>query len=157
MSLLHDQTELKDFSNKVFCDQLLRLLSDNQVFLNKVQKSQWNYSVFTEDQYDALINLLFNCAEKIAREIRMHKGFVTADMEIYLNVTGLREELEALSEMEIRKDIVQSHAALLDYVACFLDDSLVAYELMRKRLIAQLHHAHLEIFRMLEELIVEYD
>ena len=135
---------------KVFSDQLLQLLSDNQLFINKIQKSQWNFDILHLDKYNSVINLLFNCSELIAEQIKIYNGHVAVSFAVYLEMSNLQEVLEIESEFDVKKDVIQSHRILLDYLMKFMNDEIDEFYEIRKSLITELHQSHTEIYKYLE-------
>lgn len=145
-----------DIENRAVTDQLLVLLSDNQVFLNKVQKAQWNFGLFSQEQYDFTINLLFNSAEKIAAHLKAYKGFIPADMELYLSLSDIEEDLSLRSRSHMIEDLLMSHKTLVDYLVSFSEDK--DWEIMadqnenkKEELVSYLNKGHLKLFHLLEE------
>ncbi|MBC7391294.1 MAG: hypothetical protein H7329_18990 [Opitutaceae bacterium] len=148
------QIESNNISNidgiKVFSDQLLQLLSDNQLFINKIQKSQWNFEILPLGDYNNIINLLFNCSEIIAEQIKIYNGHVAVSFAVYLEMSNLKEVLEIESEFDVKKDVIQSHHILLDYLMKFMNDEIDEFHEIRKSLITDLHQSHTEIYKHLE-------
>ncbi len=135
---------------KTFSDQLLILLSDNQLFINKIQKSQWNFEILPLEEYNSIINLLFNCSELISEQLKMYNGHVAANFSVYLEMSNLEEILEIGSEFDVKKDVIQSHNILLDYLIKFMDDDIFDFHEVRKYLTNELHQSHTEVYRYLE-------
>lgn len=113
---------MADIETRELTDQLLVLLSDNQIFLNKIHKAQWNHNMLSSDHYDHVVNQLFNCAEKIALHLRSLNGFVPADMELYLSLSDIEENLSLQNKQQMTKDLLTSHKTLMTDIAHFSKD-----------------------------------
>lgn len=136
---------------KEMADQLLKMLSDNQVFLNKVQKAQWNFDLLEVDSYDTVVNLLFNSGEKLALKLKEVSGFVPADLEIYLGLSEIEEDHNLHTREQIGQDLLSSHKILLDSVtALFKDSQEVVNETTLQSIGKYLYVAHVRIFKELE-------
>ena len=140
--------ELED--SQAFSDQLLQLLSDNQLFISKIQKSQWNFEILSLESYNSIINLLFNCAEIIAEQLKTINGHVAVSFAVYMEMSNLVEILEIGSEFDMKKDVIQSHHLLLDYLKKFMNEEAHEYQDMRKSLTSELYQSHMEIYKVLE-------
>jgi hypothetical protein len=142
-------SQLSSTEKREVSDQLLKLLSENQVFLNKIQHGQWNFSHFTAEEYGSLVNLLFNCAEKIAAQMKVYNGFVPAYLEIYLGVSEITEELDLQEEDQVVQDILESHARMLNYLTSFFHDNKLLQDSIRGDLVNYLHTTHSHIYQIL--------
>ena len=143
-----DNTNIEE--SKAFSDQLLQLLSDNQLFISKIQKSQWNFDILPIQSYNSIINLLFNCSEIIAEQIKTMNGHVAVSFAVYLEMSNLQEVLEIGSEFDIKKDVIQSHHILLDFIRKFMNEDMDEYNTLRKSLTSELYQSHTEIYKYLE-------
>lgn len=114
---------MADIETRELTDQLLVLLSDNQIFMNKIQKAQWNHSMLSADHYDHVINQLFSCAEKIALYLKSVNGFVPADMELYLSLSDIEENLSLQNKQQMVKDLLSSHKTLTTDISHFSKDT----------------------------------
>ena len=148
---LSSKEELLD-ERKVFGDQLAVLLSDNQLFISKVQKAQWNYQVLSDEEYNAVINLLFNCSELIANQLRIQIGHVPANFSVFLEMSNLNEVLDEGSGFEARKDVIESHNILLEFVMQFVNDRFDVFADERSSITSELHQQHTKIYKLIESL-----
>jgi len=135
---------------RTFSDQLLQLLCDNQLFITKIQRAQWNYDVLPLEHYNSIINLLFNCSEIIADQIKVHNGHVPANLSVYLELSKLKEVLGIGTAFDLKKDVILSHNILLEYLMTFMNEDSRSFEEIRKGLITELHTSHTEIYKLLE-------
>lgn len=136
---------------KEMADQLLKMLSDNQVFLNKVQKVQWNFRLLKTESYDAVVNFLFNSGEKLALKLKEVNGFVPADMEIFLGLSEIEEDLSLQTQEQLIQDLLSSHKILLDSVTTMFKDSQdVVDEDIIESIGKYLYMVHVKIFKELE-------
>ena len=136
-----------------FNDQLLRLLSDNQVFLNKVQKAQWNAFLLPKLHYHIVVEKLNYCADLIAEEMKAHSNHIPANLEVYLDVSELEEKLELEPEMQMAHHLLADHGQMLGYIKTFVEDDFDEFFDTRKGLVAKLLEAHTEIYRLLGSVV----
>jgi len=139
---------MADIETRELTDQLLVLLSDNQIFLNKVQKAQWNHNILSTDHYDHVTNQLFNCAEKIALQLKSINGFVPADMELYLSLSDIEENLNLQNKHQMVKDLLASHKTLMTDLVHFSKDEDTMTE-KKEVLMSYLKSSHQKITEIL--------
>ena len=110
-------------------------------------KTEWTI-ILSKDT--TVINLLFNCSEIIAEQIKTINGHVAVSFAVYLELSNLQEVLEIGSEFEMKKDVVQSHNILLYFIRKFMNEDMDVYNPLKKSLTAELYQSHTEIYKYLE-------
>ncbi len=150
-TLRNEEVAFHEIDNREIIDQLLKLLGENQVFLNKIQHGQWNFNLFAPEEYSTIVNLLFNCGEKIAAQLKLYNGFVPAYMEVYLGVSEITEELERHSKAHVIQGILFSHRSLMNYLISFFNDGIQEEGSDQAMLIDFLYTTHSTIFQILQD------
>ena len=138
---------MADLETRELTDQLLVLLSDNQIFLNKVQKIQWNHVILATEHYDYVVSLLLSCSDKLAAQLRSINGFVPADMELYLSLSDIEENLNLQNKQQMLKDVLASHRTLMSDVLHFSKDVDTRSD-KKEELMADLKSTHQKIFEI---------
>ena len=142
----------KDLETKIYSDQLLRLLSNNMIFLHKIINAQWNYNLFDKEKYNSIVNLLFVCGESIACLLKEIKGHVPATLDVYIALSDIRESLTSKTEVTAIKELVSAHASLLHYLKEFQEDTEFKNQDSKTNLIEKLLTSHNVIFSQIQTL-----